>query len=1284
MRFRHLLLACAPALLVAAEGNMLGNQSQNEGLPALPAPPSVTIDGSLAEWDLSGRIWVFADSAVRSRYSAEVSAMHDAANLYLAVRWRDPTPMFSTIDPQIDPDSGWKSDSLQLRIDAVDRVSWLTTWYFTTRKQPVLHIARWKDPTNERKGTDATLLVAESGGSELGQGAAMAYRADADGAGYVQEMRIPWALITAKTGQPLRCGMEFLWGDPTGRTWPIHRYADNMAPGETSREFFWSAKKSWGLVELRDKGGLTPRTYINQSHKPAGTLPIAIAVPNEAARFTAVIEDASGKRIRNLVGDADPVDFREQGGVQVAWDGLDDAGVAVQPGSYRVRGLWHRGLSAAYEQCFYNPGTPPWPMANGTGAWGADHCSIHLAARAGDGVVLAAIGAEGGDGMLLVGPDGRKRWGEKRGAIQLAADERFVYALTEGHMGEAKEGQHGFLIRLAAKDGAYARFVRGGTELPFQLPIAEVIAEPQAGAVLDLAAGGGRLYAALAGRVLAFDAVSLERKGAWPLPGVAQIAVDRDGTLIAWTGTGLQRLDPANGAITPLPSAGVGACGDLAIDGDGNAVVLDTGPDRQAKAFARDGRLAYACGRQGGRPLRGQWQPQGMRDAHGLAVDGAGRVWVAEDSEYPRRVSVWGRDGALVRDYIGNTGYAGTGCFLHDQDPELAYVGPVELKLDRASRSYVVNRVLWQPDPAVGEGFAIGTRDHAHPSRFRSVASGTSREYLHRIGYRSDDGHVIYLEGADRTWRPVAAIITAGRASDVTVAGSPLHGIDPKQTLFWNDLDGDGRLQRAECVLVDKLPLGSGWGTRLDPVTMTIYVNGLAAYRPLSFAADGAPRYGAESLRQLGCDEGGDLVPVPGGDQLLVLSFKGYAGPTRVLGVGLADGAVRWTYPNPFPGVHGSHRATMPAPGLLIGPLKIMGQVEMGAGIGGVFALRGNLGQDFFMTTDGLMVGALFLDGRLPSPALPGSEDALAGMPMEGFSNGGEPFNGWFGRQSDGVVRLTTGMPRQAAMILRMGGLDSIRRIPASTLTITAEQMAAAQAANTARAAKAAAAGVLTVVRLDSRPDAAAWDRLPATTIARPGLRDQAEVKLAYDVVNLYARFAVTDATPWLNEGKDRNRLFKTGDAVDLQFGQLRKDGRDPVAGDTRVVIARSGKGEPAVMLMRPLDPTAAKDAAVAYSSPVGTRRFDRVEPLAGANAEVQVQPGRGYTVTATLPLAALGLQAKSGLELRGDVGFILSDATGTINSARLYWANQETNLVNDEPQEAWLWPASWGTLRLQ
>ncbi len=356
------------------------------------------------------------------------------------------------------------------------------------------------------------------------------------------------------------------------------------------------------------------------------------------------------------------------------------------------------------------------------------------------------------------------------------------------------------------------------------------------------------------------------------------------------------------------------------------------------------------------------------------------------------------------------------------------------------------------------------------------------------------------------------------------------------------------------------LPISNGWGGRIGD-DFSIYADGLTRYRPLRFTPDGAPVYGLAGKSELGIKDNGDLVPVPGEDRLIALSWDGYAGPTKLTGIDLKTNAVEWYYPNPFPGVHGSHNATMPKPGLLIGPLKTCGVAKISDAIGNVFLMRGNLGQDFLMTTDGLYVGALFQDGRLPGEALPDSEEKLRGMPMEGFSEGGEPFNGWFGKQNDGKIRLTTGMAREAGMILEIKGLDTIQRFEGGALKVSGAQLAKAVADNAARGQKAAGAKTYSIKKLANAPvingENDDWKDASEMTIARVGQPDKAKVQLAYDATNLYAFFEVQDQTPWRNEGKDFARLFKTGDAVDIQIGTQTKAHNDPQSGDKRIVISQ-------------------------------------------------------------------------------------------------------------------------------
>jgi len=1332
--------ACLGAPCLAQPRNMIGRQSQNEGMLVLPAPGKITIDGDLSDWDFSGRIWVFADKDVRQRYSVEVAALWDDAALYLAAKWKDPTPMYNTIDPDFNVEDGWKSDSWQMRI-RTDRTSWITTWYFTPKQMPVMHIAYWKNEADERSGQEVKVYHAKEGGTAMGGGTEMAYRKDADGKGFAQEIRIPWSVLYRQApriapGLTFRMGLEFLWGDPTGRTWPIHRYADNMQPGVTSREFFWSERAAWGDMKLAAAGKVEPRRYVDDSQRLEGIVPIRLSLPKSAARFTVALNDSTGRRARNLGGDLAPEDYQvaaegDTRVVEVKWDCLDDWGRLVEPGTYRALGLAHAGLGAEYEMCFYNPGAPPWATRDGSGGWGADHAAPQCVARAGDWMIVSWAFAEGGSGMIGIGPDGLKKWGEKRGAYALAADDKYVYAIT------ASWQTRGQLCRLAKGDGSYQPFLLDGKARPLELSLSDLgmaespstSAEPGGGTPALAAWAGKLLLATPGGQLAVLDAASAKLLKLHPVPGLSALA---SGPGLAGRCYAIQRgkivsIDLESGAVSAVAASDIAQPAAIAVDNDGNLVVADAGPDSQVKAYDATGKRVYTCGQRGGRPVRGPFNPQAMARMSSAAVDAKGAAWVVENWDLPRRVSVWGRDGKLVRDYVGNTGYSGTGCYLHDQRPELAYCGPVEILLDKAAATWRVSQVLWAPQSATAldaagaaqtgvECFPIDTGSAVHPQRFASSASGQPREYLYAHDPRDGGGHVIYMERGGK-WQPVAAVCLAGHISGgidhdgriIAQPGGEFAGLNAFDGVFWNDKNADGRVQRDECVIVPAkdpgdppkqtqarrgipaLSMDNGWGGRMGR-DLAFYTDGLWRFRPTSFSADGAPLYAPAGMERFGPEERGDLVPVPEDNLLLCLSFKNYADRTTgMLGIDAQTGAVRWSYPNIFPGVHGSHRATMPAPGLLLGPLKICGVADMGDPIGRVFLMRGNLGQDFFMTTDGLYVGAMFPDGRLPGESLPDKESSLRGQPMEAFSHGSEAFNGWFGRQADGKVRMTTGFPREAAMVLEVKGLDAIRRVAGPEVTIDHETILRADAANGVRALAAAKPKTYTITRLSAAPDVGKdrdwWRKLPVMPIERPGLTDKAEVRLACDGTNLYAIFEVNDTTPWINEGKDFTRLFKTGDAVDIQLAtgaDANAAHRSEVAaGDLRLVFAPL-EGKPAAILMRPVDPTAAKESQAIYHSPVGDKKFDRVEVLSAAQVKVGVQTGR-YHLEAVLPLKALGLDGPvAGRTLRGDVGVIFSDAQGRSNAARMYWSNPHSNLVSDLPLEAWLYPATWGELTFE
>lgn len=79
-------------------------------------------------------------------------------------------------------------------------------------------------------------------------------------------------------------------------------------------------------------------------------------------KATVVIEDAAGHRMRNLIaGRSFPT-----GRHTLVWDGLDESGKLVTPGSYRWRGITHPGIEPVYKMNFANGGEPTTALGDRT------------------------------------------------------------------------------------------------------------------------------------------------------------------------------------------------------------------------------------------------------------------------------------------------------------------------------------------------------------------------------------------------------------------------------------------------------------------------------------------------------------------------------------------------------------------------------------------------------------------------------------------------------------------------------------------------------------------------------------------------------------------------------------------------------------------------------------------------------------------------------------------------------------------------------------------------------
>ena len=711
--------------LAGASQQALAQQTDNRALHAVPPPGKIAVDGKLDDWDLSGVIDVFANFRTRNNYSARVAAMYDKENFYLAVVWRDPTPMYNMVDSSFDIGSGWKSDCLQLRLKTDMVIGCVDCWYSTAAKHPVVNIQYGRFTHGRDKEADVTAFQAIN--DALKVGAQEAFVMGEDGKSYTQEIALPWKLITGQsaivkaTGKPYKepksygpgdsfnMGMEFLWGPPDGRTFPIHRYADLLMPGTSSREFFWTAENAWGPVTLEPKGNLKlPAAEFAASaeylQKTQGPVPLSYTMPFDGFA-TLVVDDAQGHRVKNVIGMAP----RAKGKQTDLWDGTDDQGKLMPPGTYRMRGLLHAGIDPVYEAGYGSPGAPPWETADGSGGWMSDHNPNVAVAAGKEMMLLAASGCESGRALVGVDLNGRRKWGESKfqRIAAVAADDRYAYAgMDTGH--GSKDTSIG---RLLLADGKYAPFA---TQPEPQLMVPVATHEEQA-TVRGLAVTADRLAVALAGPdvVRFFNKESMQPRGEVKLAAPGGLAYDQAGTLFAVSGQGVVTI--ADGKITPLVTANLEKPMGLAVDAEGKIYVADRGT-QQVKVFTAAGAFERAVGVAGGRPLPGKWVPGGMRNPNGIAIDPHGRLWVAEETMYPKRFSVWAADGKLVTDFIGPTTYGGMGACADPDDKTRVFGNGCEFQLDYAANKATVTANLID-DNIVGELLKINGREYVMSKR---------------------------------------------------------------------------------------------------------------------------------------------------------------------------------------------------------------------------------------------------------------------------------------------------------------------------------------------------------------------------------------------------------------------------------------------------------------------------------------------------------------------------------------------------------------------------------------
>ena len=1300
-------LLLSAAFAAALSGSALATETEHVSFNLFRAPGPVTVDGDASDWNLAGSMLICSDvENYRDEFASWQSAMFDDENLYVLSRWLDTTPLNN---PGLcGSDAGFAGDCLQFRL-IVD-----SSGQAKKQKSPTertTHVEAWRG----RDGRDMVGLVYGREFNEgsvknaLAEGAKQAFRVNADGKGYVQEIAIPWKLLAPAGYAPKAGDTVVLTYEPNFGTSSKMRITtkDLFRKGVTpDRVFAFLASPTWGEVKLSDQPPAAPmpvrlsdtRTFpvsmekgvpavdwtgLIRDNRPEGfvKLPLDMA---EDGYVSLNVKNARGEVVRHLLN----AERLAKGHHEILWDGLTTpndrkVGQPVEAGAYTWEAIVRKDVDLEMVGWAANAGRAPYDCPGGN--WGGDQGAPLAVSAVGDRVYLGWTGSEAGQALVCADRDGNVIWRQKRGGfggasfIVADADDVFAYDY----------GQENTLYKLDAAKGEYRNFegsdsalvsVRDRLAGHITAAAEEREKATKHGLALSgLALNGGKLFLAYGpfnapwreaqpggDVVVVLDKRTGLKVGEFAAKGVRDIRSGADGRLyMLGDGNRVFEVDAKSYAMTPLFDAGDGAvC--LAAGPDGSVFVGYAEPQNVVRRFDRAGKPLVTIGKPGGRALTGPWEKEGLRFIAGVSVSDAGRVWVTECDDKPRRISSWqASDGAFVKEYLGPTHYGAGGGAICPTDPTVM----VGLNCE------------WKLDPATGRATCVAVISRGTWANARFGQSPDGRVYLVVGGgwggpYKPSE---IYERLAPGKW----ALRT--RFSPVFGDRGALVGAK-----VWSDRNGDAAEQADEVRTFD-VDLGGwidGWympcnqrlgfagGRYYIPVTgwtacgAPEYDLGKAVRLPANAIADGETRGGMGAQRNIVSEDGKYVI------------YNGHYGAEHsdMPCYEIATGRRVFAYPNTFVGVHGGHSAPPARTGLIRAAYDFVGTATLPGALGNVFFVGTDKGEWHVVNDRGFYICSLFegdpMRMKWPEEAVPGAN--LNRIPP---GMGAEDFGGSMIRTDRGEVYVQAG--KTAFINIRVKGLDTVRELASGRFELTAADVLKAADYQLKYVSAVESSKACTVPAREVAFTGNPYQDFGGVPLADFG-PNNAKVRAwaSRGAEKLYLAWHVDDATPWANGAKGSENMYAMGDTVDFQLGTDGKADpkrKEPVEGDFRLSIGSVG-GQPKAVVYRKV--SSAKAPRTFHS---GVWRdgvtYDSVREIP---AEVKVVPqGAHYFVEAAVSLKDLGL-APAPAKLRGDFGATFGNAAADDTVLRVHWSNQATGLVADEVAELQYSPALWGSIEFQ
>ena len=238
-------------------------ETENQVIRILPAPGKVAVDGKFDDWDLSGGIFACGDvERLRDQYGVWFHAMYDAENIYLLARWTRPHAAEQPRDqgrPRIRRrlPPGPLHHSFRRRPTRV--VTWLTCW----RDRDGISVVDRESP-GRVNGVPDNVLVDPSRDAARSTARSRRSAVNADGKGYVQEMAIPWKMLSSPGKcPPAGSRSSGITVEPNFTAGPFGRHHDQghfrRQVRQPDRIFTFRAYDHWGWATLLEQGNVEPQ-----------------------------------------------------------------------------------------------------------------------------------------------------------------------------------------------------------------------------------------------------------------------------------------------------------------------------------------------------------------------------------------------------------------------------------------------------------------------------------------------------------------------------------------------------------------------------------------------------------------------------------------------------------------------------------------------------------------------------------------------------------------------------------------------------------------------------------------------------------------------------------------------------------------------------------------------------------------------------------------------------------------------------------------------------------------